>query len=88
MSEDLREEILKQEYEKYYGVQKYEDSNAHNTYSEFMKNALDSFFERRSMELLEYMALNRVDCGCGENKDMFLYKGECISKEELFQNFL
>jgi hypothetical protein len=57
-----------------------------------IKNAMDQHATNFCMELLEYMAENNVDCsktwkGKPENKD-FYYKGQWITKEALFENFL
>lgn len=51
--------------------------------------AMDSYFEARSMELLEYMAKNEVNSEIDlAGLSSFYYKGEWITREQLFQNFL
>lgn len=51
--------------------------------------AMDEYFQTRSMELLDYMSKNEIECMPvhGDGRDFF-YKGEWITKEALFQNFL
>ncbi len=51
--------------------------------------ALDEYWRVRSMKLLEWMAENDIQCAVEAGKEQqFYYKGEWITKEELFQNFL
>lgn len=54
--------------------------------------AMDEYFKRRSMELLEWMVNNNVELPdlsdvIDENGNNFRYKGEWITKEQLFNNF-
>lgn len=54
-----------------------------------MQIAKDTYFEKRAMELLSFQAKHNVECEVDtEGKEVFYYKGELISKEQLFQNFL
>lgn len=82
---DIREKI----------VEPHVQQSKHGTYileANDVYNCMDEYFERRSMELLEWMSVNDVDCaGYLENKKSgkkFWYKGEWITAEELFKNFL
>lgn len=51
--------------------------------------SMDEYFEKRSMELLEYMAKNEVNSEIDlAGLSSFYYKGEWITREQLFQNFL
>lgn len=85
--EDLREVILKREYEKYFSSQKYENSGAVKTFEPFVKNAMDEYFTKRSMELLEYLRKNVTKIE-GAHEDAFLCKDEWLTGDELFENFL
>lgn len=88
-TEDLREKILRQEYEKYFAAPKWNGSPTKATNINWMKNALDEYFTERAMELLEFMSKHEVSCEVNFAKDKrFYYKGTWISKEELFKNFL
>lgn len=57
-------------------------------------NAMDEYMKERSLELLEYMAKNDVECEMLGDSDtgsvipFFYYKGEFLTKEQLFENFL
>lgn len=52
-------------------------------------NAMDENGKRLCLELLEYMAKNEVSCEINIAKEKrFYFKGQWISKEELFENFL
>jgi hypothetical protein len=54
-------------------------------------NAMDENGKQMCIDLLEYMAKNRVICGSYSSIDspfLFEFKGQIISKEQLFQNFL
>jgi hypothetical protein len=93
--EDLREVIInkhksverKQAAHRMFGSYNFEYLNLSSA-----REALDDYFTQRSMELLEWLYENDVsfDQGIyedrGENK--FYYKGEWITKEQLFENFL
>ncbi len=51
--------------------------------------AMDAHFERRSMELLDFIIANVDQIFDDEtSNNPFYYKGEWITKEALFQNFL
>jgi hypothetical protein len=58
-----------------------------------IKNAMDEYMKACCLELLEYMAKNDVKCTWYDHEVKgrtytFSYKGEDISKEQLFENFL
>ncbi len=75
-----REEIL----EKHCGYH-YEQESFKN----MVLPAMDEYMKQCCLELLEYMAKNQVDCGTYKNKDAsFYFKGEMLTKEQLFENFL
>lgn len=49
-----------------------------------LSNGIDRYMKETCLELLEYMAKHSVEC----SGSLFLYKGEWIDKEKLFENFL
>lgn len=57
-------------------------------------NAMDEYMKERCLDLLEYMAKNNIVCeefdkdNQGEDFILFKFKGEWITKEQLFENFL
>jgi len=53
-------------------------------------NAADEHAKMMCLELLNFMGKNLVVCGHWSSPDGFLfkYKGELITKEQLFENFL
>lgn len=53
-------------------------------------NAMDEHGKQMCLDLLEYMAKNKVDVDCDypDNKNVFYHKGEWITAEQLFENFL
>ena len=54
-----------------------------------VQNAMDTYMRETCLELLEYMAKNEVSCEVNMAKEKrFYFKGQWISKEELFENFL
>ena len=55
--------------------------------------AMDEYMEQTCLELLEYMANNEINCTSYENEQgqivhSFHWNGKCITKEQLFKNFL
>lgn len=55
--------------------------------------AMDEYMKQSCLELLEYLAKNDVKCTWYEHEVKgivysFHCKGECLSKEQLFENFL
>jgi len=76
-NEDRRLQIL----EKHFPTPDHEDAAA-------ILNAMDDYFTERALELLEYMANNHVKCGYTGDGSYFNFKGESISKEQIFENFL
>lgn len=54
-----------------------------------LSNGIDRYMKETCLELLEYMAKNNVSCEVNIAKQQrFYFKGEWISKEQLFENFL
>lgn len=53
-------------------------------------NAMDENGKRMCLDLLEYMAKNRIACGVYSSPDgeLFKYRGRYITAEQLFENFL
>lgn len=52
-------------------------------------NAMDEYMKERCLELLEYMAKNDIEISyTPPYENSFLFKGEWITKEQLFENFL
>jgi len=56
--------------------------------AESIKEAMDEYFEERAMELLEYLAKNKVICHSDEQGVYFNTRGETLTKEQIFENFL
>jgi len=82
--EDLREKIL-------FPIHEHRGEELERLYThENVLKALDEYFTQRSMELLEYMAKNEVECYVNpiEGKSYFLYNKELYTKDQLFENFL
>lgn len=52
------------------------------------KNAMDEYMKECCIALLEYVAFNTTDTLVDVSGVKFKYKGEWISKEQLFENFL
>lgn len=50
--------------------------------------AMDEYMREGCLELLEYMAKNRIICSHDENGAYFLVGGEALSKDQIFENFL
>lgn len=53
-----------------------------------LSNGVDEYMKATCLELLEYMGNHNVRCAEGLTERKFYYKGEWISKEQLFENFL
>ncbi len=90
---DRREEILLSEFNKYKDPHPGEnwaswDSILSDGTAQITFNAMDENGKRMCLELLEYMANNHVKCGFTGDGSYFNFKGECITKEQLFENFL
>jgi hypothetical protein len=52
--------------------------------------AMDENGRQMCMDLLEYMAKNRIVCGAysSPNGELFRFNGRYLTKEQLFENFL
>lgn len=82
---DRREAILKAEH------QRGPDSITPEGYSQWVLNAMDENGKQMCLDLLEYMAKNKIICGYYSSVDGLLFKGnghELLTKEQLFENFL
>lgn len=59
-----------------------------------IKNAMDSYWALKAKELLKWMAQNKVECDADSDiaqmigEQTFLYKGNWVTLDELFENFL
>lgn len=80
---DLRKVILHKHVPEYGGI----EFQTHIEQKIYL--AMDEYFETRCKELLSFMAKHSVDCEVTkEGNEVFLYKGEMISGEQLIENFL
>ena len=55
---------------------------------EVAKLAMDEYFTIRCKEMLQWMVENKVTCHHVDDDMDFSYKGEWISRDELFDHFL
>lgn len=53
-----------------------------------ISSAMDEYMKDRCLELLEYMAKRKVICHSDEEGCYFNCKGETLTKEQIFENFL
>lgn len=53
-----------------------------------VKVAMDEYFKERALELLDFIARRTNNYVIENGVPEFLYKGEWITKEQLFENFL
>lgn len=52
-------------------------------------DAMDEYMKESVLDAFSFLAKHNVECEVDtEGKEVFYYKGELVSKEELFQNFL
>lgn len=51
-------------------------------------SAMDEYMKECCLDLLAYMAKNKIVCGTFSDDRCFNYKGQWITKEQLFENFL
>lgn len=94
---DRRDEILEQEYFKYYRPDFPSDERTSEVVkmalsikeeTQAIKNAMDENGKRLCLELLEYMAKNSIECIDSIKGYLFYYRGQYLTKEQLFENFL
>lgn len=92
---DERNEILNAEYHKWVkekGISSIYPPDFPASYKDAAINAMDENGKRMCLDLLEFMAKNKVDVDCDyvdtHNNFCFYYKGEWVTKEQLFENFL
>lgn len=92
-----REDILNKEYREWVakkGIGSIYPALFPEAYKQAAINAMDENAKRICLELLEYMAKNDVECemlgdsATGSVIPFFYYKGEFLTKEQLFENFL
>jgi hypothetical protein len=81
---DRREEILKQEH------QRGPNHITPEGYSQWVLNAMDVHATELCLKFIEFVAHETTGHSYNKTKDEleFKYKGEWISKEKLFENFL
>lgn len=94
---DIREDILNKEYREWVaqkGIGSIYPALFPEAYKQAAINAMDEYMKERCLDLLEYMAKNNIVCeefdkdNQGEDFILFKFKGEWITKEQLFENFL
>lgn len=90
---DIREEILNKEYRQWVdkkGIGAIYPAKFPEAYKDVAINAMDENGKRMCLDLLEYMTKHKVDVDCDYpgGKENFYYKGEWITKEQLFEKFL
>ena len=51
-------------------------------------NSVDDYAKSMCLQLLEYMAKNTVECEMWEAGARFHFKGEWLTADQLFENFL
>ncbi len=51
-------------------------------------DAMDEYMKATCLELLEYMAKNGIECIDSIKGYSFYYRGQYLTKEQLFENFL
>lgn len=95
---DRREEILKSVFEAYKKAHpkdswlSFDEVKSCGT-ADIVFAAMDEYMKECCLELLEFMAKNDVTCTWYEHEVLgvqycFVYKGEDVSKEQLFESFL
>lgn len=96
---DRREEILRQEYFKYYRPSFISDDRTAQMVNKALcikeetdaiKNAMDENGKQMCLELLQYMADNSITLSLASLPEdpLFSWKGKLLTKDELFENFL
>lgn len=87
--QDRREELLYKQHGKLFddrGLPIDGSTNMVLVYKPAAITAMDEYMKITCLELLKYIEDNNVLLGM--NKDKWFFKGEWITKEELFKNFL
>ena len=87
---DMREEILNKEHDRLVEScgRPRNDGQLVVVYRSAALFAMDEYMKEVCLELLEYMAKNSVECVDSIKGYQFYYRGQYLSKEELFENFL
>lgn len=53
------------------------------------KDCMDTYMRETCLELLEYLAKNKVECGTSpKHEGLFWFGGEWLTSKQLFENFL
>lgn len=68
-----------------------EDNGAMFVWSKDVPNvhhAMDDYAKEMCLDLLDYMAKNRVICNHDMVDNYFMYRGQSFTKEQIFENFL
>jgi hypothetical protein len=53
-----------------------------------LSNGVDDYMKATCLELLDYMAKNSIECIDSIKGYIFYYRGQYLTKEQLFENFL
>jgi hypothetical protein len=89
---DKRKEILNTEYIKFVNdkcISSMYPKSFPEAYKEVAINAMDENGKQMCLDLLEYMAKNSVNAYVAKNGiSYFMYKGQWLTKEKIFENFL
>jgi hypothetical protein len=90
---DKREDVLQKEYRKFVdtsGVSSIYPPNFPAAYKDAAINAMDSYMKECVLLAFEFVAHETTGHSFNKTKDEleFKYKGEWITKEQLFENFL
>jgi len=87
---DMREEILNKEHDRLVEScgRPRNDGQLVVVYRSAALFAMDEYMKEVCLDLLKYMADNKVVCGPLSDDCRFHFKGEWITKEQLFENFL
>lgn len=88
---DRRDEILNHEHFEFVkekGVTSIYPKEFPVAYKDAAINAMDEYMKECCLDLLSYMAKNKIICGTFSDDRCFNYKGQWITKEQLFENFL
>ncbi len=78
-----KEQILQSAYNKSTGLFLNE-----NGFAKWRLDAMDEYAKSMCMDLLDYIAKNKIIAMSDANGQQFLMRGESLTKEQLFENFL
>ena len=88
---DRRGQILNTEHKDFVtkrGVKAIYPENFPEAYKEAAINAMDKYMRECCLDLLEYLANSKVICHSDEQGTYFNTRGETLTKEQIFENFL